>query len=124
MFDIRVLLKGVGIHYMEEFLSKPCPRLVGLMEDKGGMYIYIGVEEGEHSRTYFCVKRDFKTPPVIVHVWRIQRALRGYLKRRQRAKQLAVLMGLHSRLGGQSLIACMPVDVLVMKVLRVSPWPA
>lgn len=132
LYDIRVLLKGVGMRYFEPFVANPCDRIVGVMNrvlrEECWIYTYIGREAGdEQHRTYFCVKRDLQTPPVVVHVWRIQRAIRGYLERRRRPRRLAVLMGLHSRLGRECLLARVPVDVVEMNILgfyRVKTRPA
>jgi hypothetical protein len=121
LYDIRVLLKGVGVRFFEPFVSKPCDRITGVggrfWRDEYWIHTYIGVEAGEQSRTYFSVKRDLGTPPVVVHVWRIQRAIRDYLERRRRARRLAVLMDLHSRLGRECLLARVPVDVVEMNIV-------
>lgn len=121
LYDVRVHLKGVGVRFFEPFVSKPCDRITGVvnrvLREESWIYTYIGVEAGEQSRTYFSVKRDLRTPPVVVHVWRIQRAIRGYLERRRRGRLLAVLMGLHSRLGSECLLACVPVDIVEMNIV-------
>ena len=49
----------------------------------------------------------------VVHVWRIQRAVRRFLKLRLEQKAFAVTMCYHKRLGsGSCAIACLPPDVL------------
>jgi hypothetical protein len=64
-----------------------------------------------------------RIPPVlrgvtpIVHLWRIQRAVRNFLARRYQARTLALMMGLHERLGDLSLISTLPEDVLRCKVV-------
>lgn len=124
LYDIRVLLKGVGIGYIEPFVANPCARIVGVtnrvLGDECWIYTLIGREVGEQNRAYFCVRRNLKTPPVIVHVWRIQRAIRCYLERRRRGRLLAVMMGLHSRLGRECVLALLPADVLRMNIVGFS----
>ena len=59
-----------------------------------------------------------RIPPVlrgvtpIVHLWRIQRAVRRFLARRFQARSLALMMALHDRLGALSLIGTLPEDVI------------
>ena len=48
----------------------------------------------------------------IVHVWRIQRAARRYIRRRLEERALAVAMSAHQRLGADSgLLAEIPCDI-------------
>ena len=53
----------------------------------------------------------------IVHVWRIQRGLRTALCKRRRERALALMMAWHSRLGSDSLIQCLPNDLVCDKIL-------
>ena len=54
----------------------------------------------------------------VVHVWRIQRALRkGWLARRREQRTLALMMAWHPRLGSSSLLPCLPYDLLRCKIL-------
>ena len=53
------------------------------------------------------------------HLWIIQRAFRRVLVLRREARELAVMMSLHPRLGGVSSLACLPADVLTQKILCV-----
>ena len=48
----------------------------------------------------------------VVHVWRIQRAVRRFLKLRLEQKAFALTMCYHGRLGSKCAIACLPPDVL------------
>ena len=124
LYNVRALLKGEGMRYLELFVSKTCDRIVSVMDrvlgDECWIYTLIGREVGEQNRAYFCVRRNLKTPPVIVHVWRIQRAIRCYLERRRRGRLLAVMMGLHSRLGRECALALLPADVVRMNIVGVS----
>ena len=47
-----------------------------------------------------------------VHLWRLQRAVRAFLRRRMEQRALAVAMGVHARLGRSSAMADLPADVL------------
>jgi hypothetical protein len=55
-----------------------------------------------------------------VYIWRIQRAMRRFLTltRKWEGRALAVMMALHSRLGGQSCLNHLPDDVLQAIVQR------
>jgi hypothetical protein len=48
-----------------------------------------------------------------IHVWRIQRVVRLFLRKQYEQRALALAMGLHARLGGQlCAYACLPADLL------------
>ena len=51
-----------------------------------------------------------------IHVWRIQRAIRRFLRWRFEWRALATVMGLHARLGQECVFACLPADVLALCV--------
>ena len=53
----------------------------------------------------------------IVHVWRIQRAVRQWLRRKWEERALAVMMVSHVRLGALSGLALLPSDVIHQNVL-------
>ena len=53
----------------------------------------------------------------IVHVWRIQRAVRQWLRRKWEERALAVMMVSHARLGALSGLALVPSDVIHRNVL-------
>ncbi len=48
-----------------------------------------------------------------VFLRRIQRAVKGFIRTRRLSKRLALVMALHPRLGSQSILLCLPIDVLV-----------
>ena len=48
-----------------------------------------------------------------IHIWRIQRAMRRFLRWKFEQRALALAMGQHARLGGQlCAYACLPADLL------------
>ena len=51
-----------------------------------------------------------------VRVWRVQRAIRCFLRWRYEQRALAMAMGLHARLGQGCVFACLPSDVLALCV--------
>jgi hypothetical protein len=53
----------------------------------------------------------------IVHVWRIQRAVRQWLRRKWEERALAVMMMSHVRLGALSGLALVPSDVIRLNVI-------
>ena len=53
----------------------------------------------------------------IVHVWRMQRAVRRWLRRKWEERALAVMMVSHVRLGALSGLALVPSDVIRLNVL-------
>ena len=53
----------------------------------------------------------------IVHVWRMQRAVRRWLRRKWEERALAVMMVSHVRLGALSDLALLPSDVIHQNVL-------
>ena len=58
----------------------------------------------------------------IVHVWRIQRAARRYIRRRFEERALAAAMATHPRLGAKSgMLWEIPCDVLAVIMSRPSP---
>ena len=48
-----------------------------------------------------------------IHVWRVQRAIRCYLRKRFEQRALAMVMGLHTRLGQECAFACLPADLVL-----------
>lgn len=54
---------------------------------------------------------------LVAHLWIIQRAFRRVIRVRREARELAVMMSLHPRLGAESPLSCLPVDVLTQKIL-------
>ena len=51
-----------------------------------------------------------------IHVWRIQRFIRCCLRRKFERRALAMLMGLHTRLGHECVFARLPADMLALCV--------
>ncbi len=47
----------------------------------------------------------------LVHVRRIQKATRGYLRRKFEERALSLMMALHPRLGGGNVLTSLPVDI-------------
>ena len=55
----------------------------------------------------------FRGVSPVVHIWRIQKAVREYLRRKNfEQRALAVMMGVHIRLGISCPFAALPVDVV------------
>ena len=50
----------------------------------------------------------------VVYVWRIQRAVKGFLRRRHEERALALAMCWHARLGAGSIMACLGEDILAV----------
>jgi hypothetical protein len=64
---------------------------------------------------YSCSTVSGLTP--MTHVWRIQRAMRGWLRRRWEKRALAIMMAWHVRLGGASALVTLPCDVMRQNIL-------
>ena len=119
LFDVRRMFRGEGKHYWEMFLAKPCSCWERAYALERLIYTCIGVDVDARRKTYFLLQRAHGTVRLIVQVWRIQRAVRDYLERKRQSRRLAFVMGLHCRLGRESPVACLPVDVVMMRVLRI-----
>jgi hypothetical protein len=53
----------------------------------------------------------------VIHVWRIQRVVRLFLRKKYEQRALALAMGQHARLGGElCAYACLPADLLALCV--------
>ena len=59
----------------------------------------------------------FKGKTPVVHIWRIQRAMRRFLRRRFEQRSLAVLMGSHERLGCGCVFADLSHDLICQSIL-------
>ena len=88
-----------------------------LMTYRRGRYVHYRLLKTAHTPDLKALV--FVTPTVgaitpVVHVWRIQRAVRRFLQTRfEQQRTLALAMCYHKRLGSESAIACLPEDILL-----------
>lgn len=55
---------------------------------------------------------------LLAHLMIIQKAVRGFVRSRREARDLAVMMGLHARLGAKCRFSSIPEDVIAHKILN------
>lgn len=73
------------------------------------------VEDGR-GVAYCRIPHVLRGATPMVHLWRIQRAVRKFLARRFQTRALALMMAFHDRLGVDSLLNTLPEDLLRCKV--------
>jgi len=74
-------------------------------------------QDDEICGVQFYIRATLSGLMPIVHVWRIQRAMRGWLRRRWEKRALATMMAWHVRLGDSSVMASLPSDVIRQDIL-------
>jgi len=79
-------------------------------------------KDRETGRTFECTDSCWVTPfrgrvLLTVLIRRVQRHVRAVLRRRMAVKWAAVMMCSHERLGGESMLSLLPVDILREKIL-------
>lgn len=122
MVTARQYDRMLGQHMMERIVHAPqnsCTRSIFIDHDEHAMFLSIRVQSralerdlmiGLHLPVY--PRQSEGTASFAVHIWRIQRAIRAYLHRKNEARALAVSMGWHERLGRNSFFAGIPEDVM------------
>ena len=83
----------------------------------GEVYRLLKIVHVPGLKAFISITPDICTITPVVHVWRIQRAIRRFLKRRFEQRALALCMCYHARLGsGAGTMTCLPPDILAMCV--------
>ena len=76
-------------------------------------YTFQDVTNGPGERQFVILLRGTRRDRCILSsLRRIQRAVRGFLRRKRQARFVCLAMGLHPRLGGQSPLGCLCSDAL------------
>ena len=118
LYSMRPFHDSIGKHFWEMFITNSastCRRNVLPYRPDSVYYAFMHIVTSG-DRMSFPVERI----STAVHIWRIQRAMRSFLKRRLQIRRLAIVMGLHPRLGNQCSMACLPAEVL-QKTLQLFP---
>jgi hypothetical protein len=109
LYSIRGLYTAVGKHLWGRLICNDAqPHTQRYFMNN---QLYVGFNMGEGMCR--CLKMDTTIAGVtpVVHVWRIQRAIRRTVQQRAEERALALSMGLHARLGSHSQMAELPADV-------------
>lgn len=72
--------------------------------------------DGGRGVAYSRIPHTLRAATPIVHLWRIQRAVRRFLADRFQRRALALMMAFHARLGAGSLLAALPEDLIRFKL--------
>jgi hypothetical protein len=85
--------------------------------------LHLGVTSGISPTTPYGVRSGLSSPidrfvpaSLTIYVWRIQRAMRAFLRRRSVARAVAVAMAWHARLGSVALLAVLPTEMVPLFV--------
>ena len=109
LYNARLFHDSLGEHCWEMFITNTgnaCHRGVVQCRPQKIYFASMHITDGGISLV-FPVERT-----TAVCIWRIQRAIRNFLNHKLQTRRLAVVMGIHHRLGCQSSMACLPADVL------------
>jgi hypothetical protein len=124
LYNTRLFYNSFGRHFWDLFIGNPagiCRRTVYLYSKHSIYYAALAIVQdgGVNRRVAVCFPIDPTIGGVmpVVSVWRIQRAVRGFLRHKFNQRALAVMMGLHSRLGCQCSLSCLPADVVSKNIL-------
>jgi hypothetical protein len=86
------------------------------IENRGGNGVWITLLRYYYGSDWIGYVQFQNIYPVI-HVWRVQRAVRLFLRKQYEQRALALAMGQHARLGGElCAYACLPADLLALCV--------
>ena len=115
LFHVRMFDKGLGRHFWEMVVHNSpglCSRT--LYPDRLYHVQSLCFKLNAPVRGGAAVPMQWNIAGVslVVHMWRIQRAVRAHLRRRWEKRALAVAMAAHHRLGQDSLLAAYPTELL------------
>jgi hypothetical protein len=116
LYTIRLFCNYITSHMAEAMIKKQnCTREIFIRDCTHFTNIRTGLPYPMMAGVCFPSRRASS-----VYIWRIQRAMRRFLTltRKWEGRALAVMMALHSRLGGQSCLNHLPDDVLQAIVQR------
>jgi len=86
------------------------------IENRGGDAVWITLLRYYYGPDWIGYVQLQNIYPAI-HVWRVQRAVRLFLRKQYEQRALALAMGQHARLGGElCAYACLPADLLALCV--------
>lgn len=118
-----------GEHFWQEVLRSPFG-VTKLILTKaptiplgGGSFIHLAFTGmNRHGApipcSWICRGLDSRNgKPLLVNLGILQKAIKRVVRRRRAERTLAVMMGLHERLGAMSLVALLPADLLASKIL-------
>ena len=120
LYSVRRI--GAGKHFWEALISNKTGVIHSHLRHSGKdrlrtLYCTIKHEEGVRD-IIMTVKLNMYGLPPIMHIWGIQRQMRRFLQHRFEKRSVAVLMALHARLGCNSLLGCLPEDVIVEFLIK------
>jgi hypothetical protein len=115
LYNVRSFCDCFGKHFWEMLVSKRGDGGdITILPWARHRIVYLAivrVDDGTAGMMVPMLSTVGKITP-IVHVWRIQRAARRYIRRRLEERALAVAMSVHRRLGADSgLLAEIPCDI-------------
>jgi hypothetical protein len=119
LFCVQNALKSVGRHFWAMLLRSDIDNFG--RESKYNMYLLFmryrpPAPEPSHGWA-FPITAFLNGATPIVHLWRIQRAVRRWLTRRWEGRSLALMMSSDLRLGGASGLALLPPDLVRQHIL-------
>ena len=76
-------------------------------------YVFEDMAYGPMARQFIILLKGLRhCRGILSSLRRIQRVVRGFLRKRRQGRFVALAMGLHPRLGGESPLGCLSADVL------------
>ncbi len=115
LFNTQSISDQLGRHLWKAIVSPPAGiqgRRVYLWRGESLYYLCISISAGNRLGVFTSVHSTVWCVAPLVLVWRIQRAMRAFLRRRRESRALAVCMGQHRRLGHCSPFALLDEDAL------------
>jgi hypothetical protein len=130
LFNVRMIDNISGQHFWEAVVHAPSFPTMSRSLYTGGLtreyHLCLAVTSGITPTTPYGVRSGLSTTidrfvpdfpaSLTVYVWRIQRAMRAFLRRRRVARAVAVAMGWHERLGSVALLAGLPTELVPLFV--------
>ena len=119
LYSAREFYNVFGRHMWEMFIHNPAgvsQRRVYLL-GRFGLYSVKFILISGTGISLFCTSTIHGLLPS-VHIRRIQRAIRAFLRLKFEQRALAMAMGLHERLGERAGVSGLPVDI-VAKILAI-----
>lgn len=126
LYNIRTCGHIFGIHLWQAIVLNPggmCKRSVEYCPEFKEDYLDLVFNPDAFPSVLICPLPPINGKQPMVFVRRIQRAIRAFLRHKWQEKALALMMGCHPRLGGESAVPLFTEDSLRHVLALVSPSP-